>query len=221
MRKCFISFFSVLILIHSQTLGYEISFDCGGTGCTMDGTVFSADISYPGTQSAGYLDGSTCIANSNSITGGPFQPPSICGAYRRGDFSYQFDVPNGDYAVTLYFNEFQVHGPGLRQFPIIINRTVHHEDFDIWSRARMFYAFSVRLLVQVTDGTVVASFGSASESCVLAGISVKNIEDYGLVPEPPAGMTTTASYDAVNLSWDIPGDEVAGVKIYRDRKSVV
>ncbi len=202
-------------LVSNLAMAYEVSFNCGGSECTMDGIVFAPDTAYPGSEGAGYIAGSTSSASRSSQTGGPYQPPAVCSGYRQGDFSYQFDVPNGLYAMTLYFNEFANHGPGLREFPIQVNRTIYHEDFDIWAHGRMYYAFSVRLLVEVSQGAIVASFGSGSGDALLAGISIRDIQDEGLVPNPPTGMTTTPSYNAVNLSWDLPGDDVSGVVLYR------
>lgn len=202
-------------LISGQAAGYEVAFDCGSTGCNLDGTVFGPDEAYPGSQGAGFISGTTSSASASSRTGGPYQPPAVCNGYRQGEFDYQFDVPNGQYAVTLYFNEYQIHGPGLRQFPIQINRTVHFENFDIWEHGRMYYAFSVRLLVDVTQGVIVVSLGTPTSDALLAGISVVDIQDDGVAPAPLTGLTTTASYEAVNLSWNLPAADVAGVEIYR------
>ncbi len=210
----------ILILTASQVWGYEIAFDCGGGGSYFDGKVFEADTAFPGSSEAGYLSGYASIPNANSRFGGPYQSATLCSRFRRGNISYQFNVPNGDYAVTLYFSEYLVHGPDLRQFPIQFNRTVEDTAFDIWDRSRMFYTFSVRYKVQVNGGVITASLGSPTETALLAGIAIEDIVDDALPPMAPANVIATGSYQSVNLSWDLPTEiKAGGVTILRSQSA--
>ena len=215
-----ISLLFIFILTASQVWGYEIAFDCGGNGSFFDGKAFEADIAFPGTAEAGYLSGYVATPNANSRFGGPYQPATLCSKFRRGNVTYQFNVPDGDYAVTLYFSEYQVHGPGLRQFPIQFNRTVEETAFDIWDRSRMFYTFSVRYKVEAYQGVITASLGSPTETALLAGIALESIEDDDLAPEAPATVRATGSYQSINLSWELPPEITAnGVTILRSQSA--
>ena len=175
MRSCIFLIVMGLCLVTHQSAAYDIGFDCGGSGCSNDGRVFLADTQYPGTQNAGFISGLPRPKINQSNSGGPFQPPFICDYYRYGNFSYRFDVPDGDYAVTLYFNEFQYHGPELRQFSITIEDSVHDAAFDIHARARMFYAFSARFLATVTDGVLDVTFTAGTNVAMMAAIAVQDI----------------------------------------------
>ncbi len=208
----------VLCLVHACcALAYEVNFDCGGGGCSNDGRIFAADISYPGTQNAGYLPGSVQrpkISQSNS--GGPYQPVYICDWYRWGNIGYQFDVPNGDYVVTLYFNEWEYHGPGMREFSISIEGETQVPAFDIWQRARMFYAFGVRYLATVSDGVLDVALAEGNNYAMLAAISVEDVTDDGSPPDPIWNLMATDTYNAVLLTWSLPdADEVQQVNVYR------
>ncbi|MCP4293735.1 MAG: hypothetical protein GY780_18050, partial [bacterium] len=206
-------FILAFVLICTPSYAYEVSFNCGGSSTSADGLSFLADTAYPGSQSAGYVGGSLALANYAASFGGPYQPANLSTRYRKGNFAYQFDVPNGLYAVTLYFSEHKFHGPDLNTFSISINGETQEPDFDIWNRARMFYCFAVRYPAEVFDGLLTVSIGESGQTAYLAGISIS--DDILGSATTVTDLTATSSYSGINLSWDLPSSRTTEVSLYR------
>jgi hypothetical protein len=101
----------------------------GGFYTDGDGNLWAADRSYsPGMW--GYVGGTTYstrdpIANTTD--------DALYQSERYGNFSYKFDIPNGEYDVTLYFAEIYWNASGKRLFDIYIEGTRVLASYDIYA----------------------------------------------------------------------------------------
>jgi hypothetical protein len=117
---------------------YPIQFlvNCGSdqvyTG--VSGGIWSADQAYA-SPNWGYV-GTTATFGTEQEIGNTSDPE----LYRQqrfayGSFGYQFDVPDGDYQVTLHFSELWWAAPGKRSFDVSIEGRIVLDDYDVFAAA--------------------------------------------------------------------------------------
>jgi hypothetical protein len=114
--------------------------------------VWSADTGFIGGYTAGTANN---IANTAD--------PKLYQTERYGDFTYQFNVPNGTYNVVLKFAEIYWTKSGQRIFNVSINGTQVLTSFDIVAAAgTAFTAIDKTFPVTVTNGQLTIQFTSGS-----------------------------------------------------------
>jgi hypothetical protein len=112
----------------------------------------------------GYTGGTPDVATSPVTIAGTDSPALYNGQrYGNPTFSYAFDVPDGNYTVTLRFAELYVTGPGMRLFGIAINATTVETSFDIYAAAgAMNTAVDESYPVTVSGGKLEIDFTQGS-----------------------------------------------------------
>ena len=116
--------------------------NCGGPAYTAnDGTVYSADKNYSG--GTGYV--------TNSAISGT-EDDKLYQSERYGNLSYNIDLPNGIYEITLMFAEIYHTQPAQRLFNVSIEGILVISKLDIWSEAGENAAYNKTFTVKLDDG---------------------------------------------------------------------
>ncbi len=109
--------------------------------------------------------------------------------------SYEFDVADGDYAVTLLFDEGWegAKAPGARVFDVVLEGKLALDDFDIVKAFGWNTAGSKTVSVTVADGTLDLDFVQGVENPQINAIEIRKADGTGGggtggggTPKPPA-----------------------------------
>ena len=101
---------------------------------------------------------------------------------------YVFEVPNGDYEVSLGFAEQFVQSPGRRVFSVNAQKAPALTHFDIFSQAGgRFIAVDRVITATVTDGSLTIDFVHEVENPSIAAIKLHRI----MAPTPTPAATGT------------------------------
>jgi hypothetical protein len=135
--------------------GIEFLVDCGAAVDYLDSTsrLWLADRAYTD-GSWGYVGYSDTWSTNQDIV---VDTPGLMRLYqtvRFGDaFGYQFDVPNGQYEVELYFAEVFHNAAGQRVFDVILEGQTKLHDYDIFAAAGgKLQSVVESFAITVTDG---------------------------------------------------------------------
>ncbi|MCP5098633.1 MAG: choice-of-anchor D domain-containing protein, partial [Chloroflexi bacterium] len=212
----FISIISNVPATAAQVSEWHIN--AGGAGHTaVNGDVFVADQAYTA-GSYGFSGNKRDFAFSSAIANTDDDPIYQDIASNR-NFSYLFDVPNGDYNVTLHFMEPWQDAVGERIFDVSMEGAVVLDDYDIYAVAGARYtAVTETIAVNVTDGTLDIDFDLVSRYSMVAAISV--VSGTPPIPEPEITVSPTslAFGDVVNgtdsdLTVSITNDGTADLNV--------
>ena len=144
----------------------------GGGGYTdAGGNFWSADRAYsPG--SWGYVGGNS-YRTTDPI--GNTQDDPLYQAERYGNFSYQFDVPDGRYDVTLHFAEIFFSAPaGQRRFDVSIEGALVLDNYDVYAVAGHDVAVAVTFPdILVTDGQLTIDFTTITGNAKVSAIDIQ------------------------------------------------
>lgn len=165
--------------------------NCGGTEHLDEfGQQWTADQAYaPG--GFGYVGGNVYQTLSPIL--GTIDDP-IYQTERYGMPSYQFDVPNGDYDVTLHFAEIYYNAANKRSINVMLEGEPVLTQFDIYSQApgknqALKRTFSTRDLgLTVTDNRIDLDFSATIDMAKISGIEVVPLQSLG--PELSIGVDT-------------------------------
>ena len=125
-------------------------------------------------------------------------------------------IPDGDYLLTLRFEEQVLHGPGLSIFDLVVEGQQVLDDFDVCARVGRHYALNVRLAVAVADGVLNVTAVPVIGEARLSALELVAREPDSDAPATPMGLAATSSYRAILLDWvDNREDDVAGYHVYR------
>lgn len=116
------------------------------------GELWQADRAYsPGGW--GYVGGGSKVSeNLRNIFG--TEQDAVAQTAREGTFyGYRFDVPNGEYALELWFTELRNAKPNERVFDVSINGRKSIDILDIAKEAGPFTLLSRKFRLTATDGT--------------------------------------------------------------------
>ena len=155
--------------------------NCGGSAYTDNqGDEWQADQAYaPGGY--GYIGGSTYSTQD------PIQNTDSDPLYQTERYDmdqYRFDVPNGDYEVTLEFAEIYYTYLGKRVFSVDIEGATVLDRLDIYKVAghdgAVSYTFSTRDSgIPVTDNNLVIGFSNISDVAKISAIKVEKLAPRG------------------------------------------
>ncbi|HEY7772610.1 MAG TPA: sialate O-acetylesterase [Marinagarivorans sp.] len=135
----------------------------GGQGVSFDGVYYQAD-----TDFAGGMPNSTSDAVAGSDGSALFQ------SERYGDFSYEIDMPNGPYDVTLDLVELYWDVTASRVFSIAIEGTTVIENIDLVSEVGHDVAWQAGpFATQVNDGSLTIEVSGSTDNGTLSGILVR------------------------------------------------
>ncbi len=201
-------------------LSYEKRLDCGSASASTGpgGKVYEADVAYDGTNGAGYVGGTAhdvSFPTSRSRDNG-----SPYGNTRDGAFEYRFDLPNGEYLVTLGFVDHclawaadpcdNVGDVVVENVPLVTALKVRTEAQGYWK------VLEYRLPVTVTDGQLNVALTATSGGLQLGAIEVVDRPVVPGAPAPPLGVRAQDGYGRVDVLWNNNGEaDLAGYHVYR------
>jgi hypothetical protein len=109
----------------------------------------------------------------NAITG--TNDPTLYQSYRYySNFSYKFNVPNGNHQVTLRFTEPYFNAAGKRIFNVTINGTNALTNFDIFVAAGgEFRAYDRAWNVNVTNGQITIQVIPVTDSPLISALEIQ------------------------------------------------
>ncbi len=202
------------------TAAQEYRIQCGDTIHGYEsvfGPFFVPDKPYSPVDGYGYSGGYSLETTLDSrwfFGGTPDQ--ELCMIGRAGYWAYRFDVPPGDYILTLHFMEIEHHGPGFRRFDISAEDVVLLEGIDLFELVEKDYAYRHRFLVSVTDGQLLVRGLTDVGAPFLGAVEVLPAVPDGTPPPVPSGFDILRAYEAVVLTWSYSGTEdLKGYRIYR------
>ncbi len=136
--------------------------NCGGNAYTAsDGTIFSADRNYSGGNT---YSTSTAI----SFT----EDDILYQSERYGDLSYNIDLPNGIYEITLLFVEIYQTQPNQRVFNVSIEGKPVISKLDIWSMAGANAAYNKTFTIKLDDGQLNVALQKVADNAKISAIKV-------------------------------------------------
>jgi chitodextrinase len=142
---------------------------------------------------------------------------------------YSFDVPNGNYTVSLYFAETYSGAAvvGGRVFDILMEEQLVQDNLDIYSEAGINTALVKSYPVSVIDGQLNIEFLHNIENPSLSAIKIVNSVSTPdtVAPTTPTGISlVSAGLNEIHFNWnsstDSGGSGVAGYRIFRDNVAV-
>jgi len=190
---------------------YVKRINAGGDSYTdQNGNLWLADLQYS-IGGFGYVGGNV-YSTSDPIS--RTEEDVLYQSERWGMDAYQFDVPDGDYEVTLHFAEIYLKRNNRRLMSVAIEGQTVLTDLDIHRQvghdAALEYTFNNIL---VTDGRLDIAFSSTREQAKISAIEISshisepilsvnpNSLDFGLL-KTSLNLTITNS-GAGQLTWDV------------------
>jgi YD repeat-containing protein len=160
------------------TITYSPRVNAGGADYTdATGKVWSADREY-GTGPWGYVGGTAASCGLCGIAG--TTDDLLYQKTRYGTFSYQYNVPNGQYDVSLHFAEtWSPNGPGgMRIFDVFIEGILVLDNYDPAADVGFSAAVTKTFrAVQVSDGQLKIDFvptpGAADQNAIVSAIAIE------------------------------------------------
>jgi hypothetical protein len=208
--------------------------NCGGPAFTAsDGTQYMADKFYTG---------GTVYNTTKAISG--TEDDLLYQSERWGDISYNIDLPNGIYEVTLLFAEIYQTQPNQRVFNVLIEGKPVISKLDIWLVAGANAAYNKTVTIKIEDGQLNIAMQKVADNAKISAIKVvpafngkafklNTMSTNGSIAVDPAGTNfvegTEVTLSAVpgigfkfdNWTGDLTG-EINPVKITLDGdKSVI
>ena len=161
-----------------------------------NGYEFEADKAYSAGD-FGY-SGNTRSFDFNSEIANTIDDPLYQTVKTNANFSYLFDLDDGEYTVILHFMEPWQDQAGERTFDVIIEGDVALDDYDIVAAAGGQYtAVSETVTVNVEDGQLNIDFDN-----VLRASMISAIEVIGGGPAEPPTPEADISLSATSLDFD-------------------
>jgi beta-galactosidase len=175
---------------------YLYRVNCGGDDFTDSySNIWNADVQWKGDNSWGSLNWTDDFDNlpsfyaSQRCTSDPVSGTAawyLFQSFRYGmnRLRYRFPVPDGKYAVELYFIEpwYGTGGgmdcTGWRQFDVAINNKTVIKNLDIWKEAGHDHAFKKTIDADVTGGQLELSFPDVeSGQAVISAIAISSLKE--------------------------------------------
>lgn len=148
---------------------------------------------------AGFTGGGTYTTGYN-VSGTSDQ--ALYRTERTGNFSYAFNVDNGDYTVTLKFAEIYWATAGRRIFDVSINGQLVLDNFDIVAHTDPFSAYDQSFPVTVSGGSILITFSTVLDNAKVSGIEITADSGGGGDTTPPTVQATNPASNATNVGVD-------------------
>ena len=203
---------------------YRQGFNCGDNRAAEpdDGAVYATDRDYSQENGSGRIGGNSSRPNGSGTDGeigglvDSSQTRRMMSSRREDWDAYLFDVPNGDYLVSMHFLETSHHWKGLRVFSLEAEGQPLLTDLDIFDEAERKYALNFRRVVSVADGQLDIQAKVAVDGATMQGIHVEAVVDDGQAPPVPDGLRAVPGYDEVFLFWNTSYERTQlGIDIWR------
>ena len=98
------------------------------------------------------------------------------------DFTYSYDLPNGDYEVTLRFAEPQIQVAGLRVFDALVEGVIEVDDLDLAASVGRWVAYDVPITTSVVDGQLDIQLVSSVGNAVISAIAIRSVPVVDISP---------------------------------------
>ncbi len=190
---------------------YEQRVHVGSTATFTDGAgkVWAADRAYGTTGPWGYTTG-TAKSTTTAVAG--TTDDALYQKYREIVGEYRFQVPNGQYLVTLRFAEFTVTKATDRPMKITIEGVVVENNLSVYGVVGLATALDRTYTANVSDGLLTIAFAKgagASKSPAINAILVKTAPPPTPTPTPtftvtPGGPTFTPTPTPSNTPTPVP-----------------
>jgi RHS repeat-associated protein len=113
------------------------------------------------------------------------------------DMEYRFDLPDGDYRVTLLMSEFYFENPGERIFSVLAEGQTFIQDLDLLSTAGLLNAYKRSFVVRVADGTLNLQWYATQDFGTVAAIEIRGLQS---ISTPTATRTPVVGAYAVRVN---------------------
>jgi hypothetical protein len=171
--------------------------------------VWEADRAYGTTGPWGYTTG-TAYSSTTAVSGTNDDP--LYQKYRELVGEYHFEVPNGQYQVTLKFAEFTVTKATDRPMIIAIEGVVVETGLSVYGVAGLATALDRLYPTTVSDGLLTIAFAKGSgarKNPAVSAIQVKTAQPPTPTPTPtftvtPGGPTFTPTPTPTNTPTPVP-----------------
>ncbi len=183
------------------------------------GDIYETDTGYSLLSGYGFIGGEAMATNTMGINGGVDGMGALYKNQREGSFSYLFDLPNGQYALTLFFAEQTYHWRGFRTFSVAVEGDTIIRDLDIYSHVGLSYAYPLRFLAACGDGQMNIDFLPGIAGGTLSAVSVRQIFPDSNPPAAPQRLVAFGGYKMNILFWNWTTDgDFVGYRV--DRRNV-
>ncbi|UFS71077.1 hypothetical protein LPW11_02545 [Geomonas sp. RF6] len=152
------------IVVKPTTAGSPVfAIDAGGTNyLSATGLVY-----LPDTRFTGGVNSSTTTSAITGTTDGKMYQNN-----RRGNFSYNIPVANGNYTVRLKFAETYWSAAGSRVFDVAVNGATALSNVDIFSKVGKNAAYDVEIPATVSNGNLSIGFTTKVDNALVSAILV-------------------------------------------------
>ncbi|MBD3337311.1 MAG: hypothetical protein GF355_17500 [Candidatus Eisenbacteria bacterium] len=187
--------------------------NCGGDSLVDNlGKVYRPDRAWSEGYGYGYLEGAA-TGTWHTVGGTPVE--EVYRTQRHNFFRYRFEVPDGQYLVTLKMADYKSHMAGQNAYELWVMADQMFERLDIFQRVERDYALKYRFLTDVWDGLLVIT-GISWPLAQMAAIEVHSAAPDGDPPGTPVIKDVIDSFGCVICDWeDRPELDLAGYKVYR------
>ena len=174
---------------------FNLKMVAGGTNfIDSEGETWQADRAYSDGD-WGYIGGKT-YSNGNEIQN--THDPYLYQTERYGMSAYQFNVPNGKYAVILHFAEIFWNQNNRRLFNVSIEDSLILDHYDIYSEVGKNFAVRYVYIVNVQDGILNIDFTTLVDNAKISAIELIQMNTEPSEPQP----ILSSSVDSLNFSSD-------------------
>ena len=176
----------------------------------------------------GFLDGSSVAtyANGTVVTNAAYNRYPIFLSERYGIPHCQFQIPNGDYTLNLYFIDHTI-GSGdntdlCNIASISFNGTVIFTNQNIYTIGGQHTVVTLTHAVTVTNGTADINFGVAIGLCAIEMVGTSGGIADTVPPTVPTSLATSnPTASSVTLTWTASTDAGTGVGGYHIKRDGV
>jgi hypothetical protein len=138
-----------------------------------DGTLYQADTWFTG----GNVGTTTRAINGTN-------DDVLYQSERKGNFTYNLPLEDGNYLVTLKFSEYWFRDPGKRIFNVSLEGVQAISNLDLFSESGYCGVYDVQWPVTVEDGVLDIEFLSVVNNAKLSAILVERVTDEAPQPQP-------------------------------------
>ena len=191
------------VTVQKGDISYVKRVNCGGGGYTdSESKQWNGDQEYDGEW--GYEGGWSGNTGDEILD---TEDDEIYQSERYGMSRYRFNVPEGNYKVTLHFCEIYFNNAGERVFNVLIEGEKKLDNFDIYEEAGHDRTVIKSYTVDVKDGILDIDFENIENVAKISGIEVEGIsggqEEDTVGPEAPINLRMTdRTNSSIMLEWE-------------------